>query len=312
MTRRQLDCLIVGGGPAGLTAAIYLARFHLQVSVVDEGGSRALLIPRSHNVPGFPDGISGQDLLARMREHARRYGADLIEGRIDDVRQTASGFTAKSLDASWSARSILLATGVTNRRPDFDDDIHSEALARGHLRYCPVCDGYEVSGQNVAVLGSDERAVTEAEFLRSFTDRVTVISTAGHDFEVDLRRRLVRIGAMVRVGPVEGMRLHATGLEVATADGTVIYEAVYPALGSSIHARLAKTLGATASEDGCIEVDRHQRTTIKHLYAAGDVVYGLDQISVCNGQAAIAAVAIRNDLCAEKQSVWPHEERRLS
>lgn len=309
MIKRELDCLIVGGGPAGLTAAIYLARFHLQVSVVDEGASRALLIPKSHNVPGFPDGISGHDLVARMREHARRYGADLIKGRIDDIRQTPSGFTAQSLDASWSARSILLASGVTNRRPDIDDDVHSEALARGHLRYCPVCDGYEVSGQNVAVLGSDERAVSEAEFLRSFTDRVAMISTAGHDFEVDLRRRLERIGATVRLGPVEGMRLLAGGLEVATASGPEVYDAVYPALGSSIHSRLAKHLGATATEDGCIEVDRHQRTTIKHLYAAGDVVYGLDQISVCNGQAAIAAVAIRNDLCAERQSLWPHERR---
>jgi thioredoxin reductase (NADPH) len=309
---RQLDCLIVGGGPAGLTAAIYLARFHLQVSVVDEGSSRALLISKSHNLPGFPEGISGHDLLARMSEHARRYGADLIKGRIDDIRQTPSGFTAQSLDASWSARSLLLATGVTNRRPDIDDDVHSEALARGHLRYCPVCDGYEVSGQNVAVLGSDDRAVSEAEFLRSFTDRLTVISTAGHDFEVDLQRRLERIDAKIRRGPVEGMRLLAGGLEVATAGHTEIYDAVYPALGSSIHSSLAKSLGATATEDGCIEVDRHQRTTIKHLYAAGDVVYGLDQISVCNGQAAIAAVAIRNDLCAEKQSVWPHEQRRPS
>lgn len=312
MTKRELDCLIVGGGPAGLTAAIYLARFHLHVSVVDEGGSRALLIPRSHNVPGFPDGISGQDLLARMREHVRRYGADLVEGRIDDIRQTSSGFTAQSRDAAWSARSILLATGVTNRRPDIDDETHCEALARGHLRYCPVCDGYEVSGQNVAVLGSDSRAISEAEVLRSFTDRVTLISTEGHDFEIDLRRRLERVGARTRLGPVEGMRLLAGGLEVATAGRTEIYDAVYPALGSSIHSRLAKTLGATATEDGCIEVDRHQRTTIKHLYAAGDVVYGLDQISVCNGQAAIAAVAIRNDLWAEKQSLWPHEERQPS
>jgi thioredoxin reductase (NADPH) len=281
MIKRQLDCLIVGGGPAGLTAAIYLARFHLHVSVVDEGGSRALLIPKSHNVPGFPDGISGHDLVARMREHTRRYGADLIKGRIDDIRQTPSGFTAQSLDASWSAHSVLLATGVTNRRPDIDDETHSEALARGHLRYCPVCDGYEVSGQNVAVLGSDARAVSEAEFLRSFTDRVTLVSTKGQDFEGDLRRRLERIGATIRLGPVEGMRLLAGGLEVATADG-------------------------------CIEVDRHQRTAIKHLYAAGDVVYGLDQISVCNGQAAIAAVAIRNDLCAERQSLWPHEGRQPS
>ncbi|RYF36331.1 MAG: NAD(P)/FAD-dependent oxidoreductase [Comamonadaceae bacterium] len=99
-----------------------------------------------------------------MREHARRYGADLIKGRTDDIKQTPSGFTAQSLDASWSARSILLATGVTNRRPDIDHDVHYAALARGHLRYCPVCHGYDLSGQNVAVLGSDDRTVSEAEF----------------------------------------------------------------------------------------------------------------------------------------------------
>ncbi|WID99366.1 NAD(P)/FAD-dependent oxidoreductase [Bosea vestrisii] len=247
-----------------------------------------------------------------MSEHARRYGPDLVEGRIDDIRQAPSGFTARSFDASWSPRSVLLATGVTNRRPELDDHTHSEALARGHLRYCPVCDGYEVSGLNVAVLGSDARAVSEAEFLRSFTDRVTLISTVSHAVEADLRRRLERIGATIRLGPVKGMRLLAGGLEVITAGRPEIYDAVYPALGSSIHSRLAKMLGATATEDGCIEVDRHQRTTIKHLYAAGDVVYGLDQISVCNGQAAIAAVAIRNDLWAEKQSLWPHEARRPS
>lgn len=298
------DCLIIGGGPAGLTAAIYLARFHLRVTAVDEGKSRALLIPQSHNLPGFPDGISGHDLLTRMKEHARLYGAILVEGRIGDIRRTPAGFIARSHDGSWSARSVLLATGVTNRRPPLDDATHSEALRRGSLRYCPVCDGYEVSGQNIAVIGSDERAVSEGEFLRSFSNRVTVISTAAHGFERDLRLRLERIGATIRLGPIEAMRLHASGLEVMTADGTAIYDAVYPALGSSVHSSLAEKLGATAKDDGCIEVDRHQRTTVKHLYAAGDVVYGLDQVSVCNGQAAIAAVAIRNDLCSEQPLLW--------
>lgn len=312
MNTKALDCLIIGGGPAGLTAAIYLARFHLRVTVVDEGKSRALLIPRSHNLPGFPEGISGHDLVSRMKQHARLYGADLAEGRVGDIQRTPAGFMAQSPDASWSARTVLLATGVTNRRPALDDDTHAEALRRSRLRYCPVCDGYEVSGQNVAVIGSDERAVSECEFLRSFTDRVTVISTQGREFEDGLQHRLRRIGATIRLGPVLAVELRATGLEVVTARGTEIYDAVYPALGSTIHSSLAKQLGATTAEDGCIEVDRHQRTTVKHLYAAGDVVYGLDQISVCNGQAAIAAVAIRNALCDERQLLWPPEPARLS
>jgi thioredoxin reductase (NADPH) len=310
MTIAQSDCLIIGGGPAGLTAATYLARFHLRVTLVNDGKSRALLIPQSHNLPGFPEGISGHDLLLRMREHARQYGAALVDGRVDDIRRTATGFVAQTQDGAWSARAVLLATGVTNRRPSLDDDTHAEALRRGHLRYCPVCDGYEVSGQNVAVIGCDERAVSECEFLRSFSDRITAISTVGDDFPDDLRHRLERIGATIRLGPITALRLSASGLEVAAADGVEIYDAVYPALGSSIHSSLAKMLGAAATEDGCIEVDRHQRTTVKHLYAAGDVVYGLDQISVCNGQAAIAAVAIRNDLGAEQQLTWPPAARQ--
>lgn len=104
-----LDCLIIGGGPAGLTAAIYLARFHLRVTLIDEGNSRARLIPRSHNLPGFPDGISGYEILSRMRCHARLYGTVMIDGRVDDIRTTPRGFAADLCGKSWSAHSVLLA-----------------------------------------------------------------------------------------------------------------------------------------------------------------------------------------------------------
>jgi thioredoxin reductase (NADPH) len=307
----QLDCMIIGGGPAGLTAAIYLARFHLKAMVVDEGKSRALLIPKSHNLPGFPEGISGHDYLALLREHARSYGAVMVNGRIDDLEKTSVGFVARFGATSIFARAIFLATGVTNNRPDMKDDTHAQALARGHLRYCPICDGYEISGQNIAVIGFEERVICEAEFMRSFTDRVTVISTTGDTLGDDHLRRLERIGAQFRLGPITAIHLRPSGLEVATAAETAIYDAVYPALGSSIHSGLAQKLGAAASEDGCMEVDRHQRTSVKYLYSAGDVVNGLDQISVCIGQAAIAAVAIRNDLCDEQQMLWtaPLKER---
>lgn len=304
---QQLDCLIIGGGPAGLTAAIYLARFHLQVAVVDEGKSRALLIPESHNLPGFPGGLSGASFLSLQREHALLYGVAIAQERVEELALTPEGFIAQTSEGSWTARSVLLATGVTNRRPPLDDDIHAEALRRGHLRYCPVCDGYEVTGKNVAVIGDDEKAVAECEFLRSFTDRLTMISTG--DLPDHNGQKLAAIGATVRQGPVVDIRLRSSGLEITTSEDAVVYDAVYPSLGSSIHSSLASRLGAAATEDGCIEVDRHQRTTVKNLYAAGDVVYGLDQISVCNGQAAIAAAAIRNDLADQRPLHWPMKKR---
>ena len=179
-----LDCLVVGGGPAGLTAAIYLARFHLDVTVVDSGDSRASWIPVSHNHAGFPDGIPGTELLGRMREQARRYGAQVEAGRVTRLERDGDLFAAEWGSGPVRARAVLLATGVTNRRPQMDEAAHDEALARGLLRYCPICDGFEVTDKAVGVIGTDEHGIREAVFLRSYTERVTLIAPTGeHDLD---------------------------------------------------------------------------------------------------------------------------------
>ena len=140
---KPLDCLVIGGGPAGLTAAIYLARFHLDIRVVDAGKSRAGWIPCTHNHAGYPEGISGKELLQRMRSQAQRYGAKIVTDRVTKLeRDEKSGlFTATWGSGCVQARTVLLATGVTNRKPPMDEDLHDEALARGLIRYCPICDG---------------------------------------------------------------------------------------------------------------------------------------------------------------------------
>jgi thioredoxin reductase (NADPH) len=143
MDDKPLDCLIVGGGPAGLTAAIYLARFHLDILVVDAGKSRASWIPCTRNHAGFPEGISGVDLLKRMREQAQKYGAKIVTDHVTKLdRDDKSGqFTATWGSGCVTSRAVLLATGVTNRRPQMDEALHDDALARGLIRYCPICDG---------------------------------------------------------------------------------------------------------------------------------------------------------------------------
>src|SRR5205809_599150 len=134
-----LDCLVIGGGPAGLTAAIYLARFHLDILVVDGGKSRASWIPCTRNHAGFPDGISGEELLERMRAQAQKYGAKIATEYVTKLEQ-------------------------------------DEALARGLIRYCPICDGYEVTDKRVGVIGGDSHGVAEAIFIRSYTSDVTLIA----------------------------------------------------------------------------------------------------------------------------------------
>src|SRR5215207_456287 len=124
----SLHCLIVGGGPAGLTAAIYLARFHLKILLVDAGKSRAGTIPCTRNHAGFPDGIGGQELIARMKEQAQRHGARIVEDYVTRLDGEGGLFTAKWGSETATARTVLLATGVSNRRPPMDEELHDEAL----------------------------------------------------------------------------------------------------------------------------------------------------------------------------------------
>ncbi len=301
-----LDCLIVGGGPAGLTAAIYLARFHLDILVVDGAKSRASWIPSARNVPGFAEGIKGAELLRRMREQARKYGAKIEREFVTKLEFDAiTGlFTAASGSGNATARAVLIATGVTSRRPPMDEQLHEEALARGLVRYCPICDGYEVTDKKVGVIGSDSHGVAEALFLRSYTTDLTLVAPdKALRLKPDDNQRLKDAGIRCVNGPAQAVAISSDCIIVETAEGTYTFDSVYPALGSDVHCQLAEQVGAHLSGDRCIVVDRHMRTSIPGLYAAGDVVIGLDQISHAMGQGGVAATTIRNDL-EKQQSLW--------
>jgi thioredoxin reductase (NADPH) len=297
-----LDCVIVGGGPAGLTAAIYLARFHLDILVVDGGKSRAAWIPCTRNVSGFPDGIAGTELLQRMREQACKYGAKIETEFVTKLERDAGGaFTATTGSGSWRAHSVLLATGVTNRRPPIEEELHDDALARGLIRYCPICDGYEVTDKKVGVIGSDSHGVAEALFIRSYTADVTLIAPdKAMQLKAEDQQTLKEAAIACVDGPAQAVAISTDSIVVDTAEGKYSFDTIYPALGSDTHVQLAEMAGASLSSGNCIKVDAHQRTSVPGLYAAGDVVIGLDQISHAMGEGGVAATTIRNDLCAEE------------
>lgn len=291
------DCIIIGAGPAGLTAAIYLARFHLSIRLFDSGDSRAALIPCTHNHAGYPDGISGKELLARMLAQAERYGAVREQAEVTAIRTHDDGFMVRVGKRDYGARAVLLATGVVNNRPDMSDALHDEALVRGLLRYCPICDGYEVTDKRIAVIGTGGHGAREALFLRSYSKDVTLIAPdAEHDMEEDDARAMDDAGTTRIDGPCGGYAIEGEHIALDTAHGRQRFDTMYPALGSQIRSGLAVTLGARAAEDGTLEIDAHQRTSIPGLFAAGDVALGLDQISHAMGEASVAATAIRNML----------------
>ncbi len=303
MEDRTYDCLIVGAGPAGLTAAVYLTRFRRSVAVVDTGASRASRIPRSHNVPGFADGVTGPEILRRHVEQAGVFGVHARRAEVETLATHDEGFTCLSMDenggrAAIQARTVLLATGVQDNEPAMPE--LAEAISAGLIRICPVCDAFEAIDDDIAVLGDGPGAVAEAVFLRTYSDRVRLLLTDGAQcLSPDDRERLASRGIGIVEEQIAALvRQDDERMIVRTAGGERLsYDTIYAALGTRARSGLAAQLGAEL-DAACeaVVVDKHQRASVPGLWAAGDVASSLNQIAVAWGHAAVAATDIHNHL----------------
>ncbi|MBZ9920854.1 MULTISPECIES: NAD(P)/FAD-dependent oxidoreductase [unclassified Mesorhizobium] len=288
------DCLVIGAGPAGLTAATYLGRFRRRVIVVDAGQSRAKLIPTTHNCPGFPDGISGVELLDRLRQQALLSEVELLDDTVHEIRRGGTDFIATA-SVPIRARAVLMATGIVDTLPDTPDA--ADMIKAGTLRLCPICDAYEVIDGRVAVMGPADHAMKKALFMRSYTSDVTMLVETGTRSDPAADALLREAGINVEEcipNSISSAGNHATVRLVA--GNTVSFDTIYPALGCTIRSKLATDLGAECDEVGNLAVDSRQRTAIAGLYAAGDVVDEINQIAVAFGHAAIAATDMHSYL----------------
>lgn len=301
--RPPYDCLIVGGGPAGLVAAVYLARFRRRAVLVDARASRASLIPTSHNLAGFPDGISGRDLLERQREHALRYGAEMVTGTVTRLEVEEGGTFVAAVEPqdavaeTLRARKVLLATGVIDVAPDLPELL--DAVAQGLIRHCPICDAYEAIDHKIGVLAWGGECAGEAAFLRTFSSDVTLLSF-GRPLELsDQQRQIVTTqGVKVEEEPVARIitvQDRIVALRFASGREQA-FDSLYSALGTKVRGDLASGLGVDMDADGAVLTDPHQRTSVAGVWAAGDIVSGLNQLAVAFGQAAIAATDIHRQL----------------
>jgi thioredoxin reductase (NADPH) len=296
---------VVGAGPAGMTAAIFLARFRRSVVLIDDGASRAGLIPRSHNHPAFPGGIEGEELLRRMRCQLRELGVEIEPGKAESIiKGTHDGRLRVSAHRKWSARYALLATGVRDRLPPVPDA--ADLVRCGIVRQCPICDGYEVADRRVAVIGSDRAAAGEALFLRSYTSRITLV-TLGRLMELPVSECLASAGIVVAKHPVSSIECSPDRApRISFADGSAReFDVIYSGLGVEPRTELAAALGVDCTHDGRIITDPRQRTSVDQVYAAGDAVTGLNQIAVAMAQGEIAAVDIHNRLRASEGRCLP-------
>lgn len=297
--RADYDVIIVGAGPAGLTAATYLGRFRRKVLILDGGPSRADWIPESHNTPGFSRGVGGRALLDDMGRQAALYGAERRPARARSLAHTADGFEL-SLDGyndqTLRARFVLLATGVVDRLPELEG---IDAAIRGaKVRMCPICDAYEAIDHRIAVLGDGDLGAREAAFLTTYSNAVTLLHLGAAS---DLSAPQVLAAHDVEVAPIAltDLSVSADAVTLKNLDGSKReFDCLYLALGCEMQSRLAVQWGAAHDPDNNLLVNAHQETSIDGLYAAGDVVRGLNQIAVAAAEAAIAATDIHKRLRA--------------
>jgi thioredoxin reductase (NADPH) len=300
------DCVVVGGGPAGLSAAIYVARYNRTVVVADHSEGRWTTPEVNDNYLGFPDGIASRALREHGRRQAARFGAVFVQCKVEGVSREDGVFVATGGATELRGRTLILATGVRDCLPEFDNADPREYFGKS-LFWCITCDGYKVRGARVAVVGSTDSAATTALQFLNFTDQLCMITDRrpGED-EISARKRadldaagiaLYESGVSCIIGD-EG-RMRAVTLD----DGRgVDLDFMFSQQGSRPNSSLARSLGVTCGDSGYVLTDNEQRTNVSHVYAAGDVTKAFaHQVVTAAHEGATAGQAANYDLYRPEQ-----------
>lgn len=292
------DVAILGAGPGGMMAALYLKRFHRKVAVFEDGNPRARRIPKIRNLVGYQGGISGRGLLSRMKKQVALEAAERIEGRAR-VKRLRRGFEVRSGNSCVRAPLVILATGMRDFEPNLDN--LGDLCAKSVLAYCPICDGYDHSGEEIGVLIRDGEGFHHARFIQGFSKKVTVIVAEELKLAPAHKAFIKRSGVRYFKQPLKKISYDPRrgGAQVYLKGKTspVFLNLIYVAMGSRANLEPVRGLrGLRKTKGGFLITDSHQRTSIPGLFAVGDCVNALSQVSVAIGHAAIAATCAHNDL----------------
>ncbi len=292
---RHYEIVVVGGGPAGLTTALYGARLGNDTAVLDRGGGRAAMMQDTHNVIGIPESISGNEFLETAREQIQSYGGTYHRAFVTAIERHEDGFVLDTADGSFLADRVVLATGFSDARPDPP----LPRTGRG-LHYCLHCDAYMFIDEPVYVMGHGDSAAYVAMIMLNFTPDVDLLLRGAEPTWSDETEQLLSNH------PVDVVSADVTGVQngpdgwleaLEFEDGSLReYRGGFAMYGSEYNHDLAATLGAELTDDGLVVVDDHGRTSVDGLYAVGDLTPGHNQIPVAMGQGAKAGLALHKEL----------------
>ena len=285
---------IVGGGPAGLSAAIYAARADRRTLVFDDGGGTTRDVDVMENVYGFPDGVTGPELVTLGREHAETYGAEIVPEEVVRIDRADDAFDVETTDGEYAVDGVVLATGTEYERPAVANVERFEG--RG-VSYCVECDAYFYRDRPVAVVGDGNYAASEALLLLDYTDDVRLL-TNGSKLAADshLEDRIAEADVSVRTDRLDRLAGADTLEAVVTRDGNrLALDGLFVAVGTAGGTDLAEMLGVPV-ENGSVVTDRDQSTAVDRVYAAGDVTGGHQQIATSVGEGARAAIGLLETL----------------
>ena len=298
------DVAVVGGGPAGLTSALYTTRLGMDTIVVNRGGGRAAMMTDTHNVIGVTEDVSGNEFLETAREQVEDYGGTYERGFVESIAPIDGddGFTVDTGDGALQVKRVVLATGFADERPDPP----LPRTGKG-LHWCLHCDAFMFVGESVFVMGTGEAAAHVAMIMLNYTDDVDIL-TRGEDPEWSEDTQTMLDNHPVEIVDTElsGKQTDDDGWLAAYEfeDGEVrAYKGGFPMLGSDYHAELADGLGVDRNDDGTVAVDDHGETSVAGVYAVGDLTPGHNQIPIAMGEGADAGIAIHKDLRKFPRSV---------
>jgi thioredoxin reductase (NADPH) len=301
--REIFDSIVVGGGPAGLSAAIYLGRFLRKTVVIDSGEGRSSGSQINENYLGFPRGVRAARLRELGQQQARRFDVRIVRGTIGSAAFSGGEFVLSGDCGQWRGRTLIIASGVTDVWPTFPG---VERHVGRSLFWCITCDGFRTRGKKLVLIGADEEAAVTARQFRAYTsDILFVEERLDGDSSIGPKqmRAMKQQGIEVVQGRVDRVFGRAGRLREVEVNGERFpAEILFSLLGSVPNSQLAAQLGALLDEGKYINITSEQRTNVPRLYAAGDVTGpNAHQVSSAVHEGAMAGQAANFDLYAEVQ-----------